>query len=327
MVDKPELRIAIEDGNVRSEPEHIDENVHLTTFDEYIGQRKIKERIQILIEEARSCDKALPHMLFYGPPGLGKTEMAYLISNVLGVGFHTILDPSTTKEIHIRQILGKIALRDLIFADEIHKLRHGREVLHSAMQDFQIDDEEGGIIKVPHFGFLAATTKVGQIRGAFKDRFIHQFAFELYPPEDLAKIISNYAKARDVAIDDDAALEIGRRSRGTPRIAKNLLLKVQSYARRYAPGIITLGAATDACEFWGIDALGLNEMHYKYMRALIEKYSGGPIGPTTLAVALRVELDTIREMEPDLVGCGMLKLKQSYEREATRLAHTYFKDK
>jgi Holliday junction DNA helicase RuvB len=296
-------------------------------WDEYVGNTKVKERLETLIKEAETNDTAIPHLLFSGPPGLGKSELAYLISKRLGVGFRIVRDPSITKEIDIRKILAKIERRDVFQIDEIDDLRRGRKILYSAMQDFMIDDEEDGTIYLPKFTLIGTSTHVGRLKQALKDRFGLPLAFDFYPPEDLAEILRRLAQALNVVIEEEAALEIARRSLGTPRVAKTLFSRVLSRAKENGHRVITLSIAMDGLKYWGIDELGLNEMHYKYMHALIKTHWGGPIGPRTLALALGVELVVIQEMEQCLVRAGMVELDPQHKRKATRRAHEYFKDR
>jgi Holliday junction DNA helicase RuvB len=311
--------------------ENDDARIERTTrpesWDEYIGNTKIKERLETLITEAEINNTAIPHLLFCGPPGLGKSELAYLIAKRMGVGFHIIRDPSVTKEIDIRKIWAKIEHRAVFQIDEIDDLRRGLKIMYSAMQDSKIDDEEGGTIYLPSCTVIGTSTHIGRLKKAFKDRFGLPFAFDFYPPEDLAEIVRRLAQARDAVIKEEAALEIARRSLGTPRVAKTLFSRVLSRAKENGHAVITQSIAMDGLKYWGIDELGLNEMHYKYMHALIKTHWGGPIGPRTLALALGVELVAIQEMEQCLVRAGMVEIDPQHKRNATRRAHEYFKDK
>lgn len=284
-------------------------------LDDYIGQERAKESLEIYIEAAKKRNDALDHVLFYGPPGLGKTTLAFIIANEMGVNIKTTSGPAIEKPGDIASILNGLNEGDVLFIDEIHRLnRQVEEYLYSAMEDFCIDIVigKGDSVKsmrlsLPHFTLVGATTRAGLLTAPLRDRFglIHRLEFYTY--EELRTIIVHSARKLNVSIDYDAAYELARRSRGTPRLANRLLKRVRDYAQVRYDGVITLEVAKQALDLMEVDPLGLDYSDRRMLLTMIEKFEGGPVGLDTLAAAIGEDSGTIEDViEPYLIQNGFI---------------------
>ncbi len=282
---------------------------------EYIGQSKVKENMKICIEAAKKRGEPLDHCLFYGPPGLGKTTISTIIANEMNSNIKITSGPAITKPGDLAAILTSLKEFDVLFIDEIHRLNKSiEEILYPALEDFTLDIMIGAgptaksiRIDLPKFTLIGATTKVGSLTTPLRDRFGIVHRLELYEPEDLKKIVKRSASILNVEIDDESALEIARRSRGTPRIANRLLKRVRDYAIVLADGKINLKIAKIALNKLEIDEIGLDEIDRKMLDMMINQYGGRPVGIEALAAALGEEIDTIEDVyEPYLIQIGFM---------------------
>ncbi len=285
------------------------------TLGEYIGQDKVKDNLSIYIKAAAMRHEALDHVLLYGPPGLGKTTLSGIIANELGVNFRVTSGPAIEKAGDLAAILSSLAEGDVLFIDEIHRLpRAVEEILYPAMEDFSLDIMIGKgpaaqsiRLNLPHFTLIGATTRSGQLTAPLRDRFGVLLRLELYTPEQLAQIIKRSAGILGIAIDENGALEIASRSRGTPRIANRLLKRVRDIAQIEYDGVITEQVAMKALARFEIDELGLDEFDRTMLKTIIDHYGGGPVGLDTLAAAVGEESVTIEDVyEPYLMQIGFL---------------------
>lgn len=282
---------------------------------EYIGQDKVKENMKIYIEAAKKRGDPLDHCLFYGPPGLGKTTISTIIANEMNSNIKITSGPAITKPGDLAALLTTLSEHDILFIDEIHRLNKTvEEILYPALEDFVLDiiigkgPEARSIrIDLPKFTLIGATTKAGSLTTPLRDRFGIIHRLELYTPEDLAKIVKRSAKILEVNIDNESAMEIARRSRGTPRIANRLLKRVRDYAIVLGDGNINLKITKHALNKLEIDELGLDETDRKMLEMMITQYNGRPIGIDTIATSLDEEIDTIEDVyEPYLIQIGFL---------------------
>lgn len=282
---------------------------------DYIGQEKVKENLSIYIEAARRRKEALDHVLLYGPPGLGKTTLAGILANELGVNIRVTSGPAIEKQKDLVALLTSLEDGDVLFIDEIHRLsRSIEEVLYPAIEDFAVDfmiGEGPGARSIHmglrHFTLVGATTRSGQLTAPLRDRFGIQLRLELYTPEELARIVKRSAGILEIPVDEEGALEIASRSRGTPRIANRLLKRVRDVAQVCYDGRITCAVAQAALERFEVDELGLDEFDRRLLRTMIVNYRGGPVGLETLAAALGEEAVTIEDAcEPYLMQIGFL---------------------
>jgi len=285
------------------------------TLDEYIGQERIKNNLKIFIEAAKARGEALDHILFHGPPGLGKTTLAYIISQEMGVNLRATAGPVIEKPGDLAAILTNLEERDVLFIDEIHRLnRVVEEILYPAMEDFKLDLVIGQgpnartiRLELPRFTLVGATTRIGLLTSPLRDRFGLVSRLDFYKPEELQLIIERSARIYNIEIDPQGSWEIARRSRGTPRIANRLLRRVRDYAQVRGQGIITAEIAQRALDLLEVDQSGLDKMDRKLLLAIIEKFNGGPVGIETLSAAINEEKDTIEEVyEPYLLQEGFI---------------------
>lgn len=285
------------------------------TLDEYIGQEKAKENLSVYIEATKLRRDTLDHVLLYGPPGLGKTTLAGIIANELGVNIRITSGPAIEKPGDLAAILTNLSEGDVLFIDEIHRLsRAVEEILYPSMEDFAIDIITGKgqmaasyHLPLPRFTLVGATTRAGQLTAPLRDRFGVLLRLELYTPEELAQIIIRSAGILGVKIDREGALEIASRSRGTPRIANRMLKRVRDFAQVMSDGVITLETAQTALDRLEIDALGLDNNDRRMLEAIVKFYQGGPVGLETLAAAIGEEAVTIEDVyEPYLLQIGFL---------------------
>ena len=285
------------------------------TLADYIGQEKVKENLSIYIRAAKQRGEALDHVLLYGPPGLGKTTLSAIIANELGVNFRITSGPAMERPGDLAALLTNLEPDDVLFIDEIHRLpRTVEEILYPAMEDFAIDIVNGKgqgassiHLPLPHFTLIGATTRAGQLSAPLRDRFGVIARLELYTPEELGLIVSRSARILSIACDEEGALEIASRSRGTPRIANRLLKRVRDFAQVMNDGVIDLPTARKALDRMEIDELGLDMVDRRMLLAMIRHYSGGPVGLDTLAAAIGEESVTIEDVyEPYLMQIGFL---------------------
>ncbi len=300
-------------------------------FDEYVGQAPIKERLKIFIQAAQQRKEPLDHALFLGPPGLGKTTLAYILANELGVHIQATSGPVLERPGDLAAILTNLENRDVLFIDEIHRLnRVVEEVLYPAMEDFKLDliigqGPSARTVKLdlPRFTLIGATTRAGLITSPLRDRFGVVARLEFYSAEELTLIITRSANLLGVQITKDGSLEIAGRSRGTPRIANRLLRRVRDFAQVKADGVINEKVARDALKMLDVDEKGFDNMDRKILLTIIEKFGGGPVGVETISSAISEEKDTIEDVyEPFLIQCGYLN-RTSRGRMATPLAYSH----
>lgn len=316
------------------QPDEIPTDISLrpTNLDEYVGQEEVKRNLRIFIEAAKGRSDALDHVLFHGSPGLGKTSLAYIIANELGVNINSTSGPVIERAGDLAAILTSLQPRDVLFIDEVHRLNHVvEEILYPAMEDFQLDIIIGQgpsartmKIPLPPFTLVGATTRTGLLTPPLRDRFGVILRVEFYQPEELQQIISRSAELLEIPIKYDGAFEIARRSRGTPRVANRILRRVRDYAQVESDGVITKEVATHALDMLAVDDQGLDKMDRHIMLTIIDKFNGGPIGLDTLSAAVCEEKDTIEDVyEPFLIQRGYIK-RTPRGRVATKRAYSHF---
>ncbi len=285
------------------------------TLTEYIGQEKAKQNLSIFIEAARRRTESLDHVLLHGPPGLGKTTLAGIIAQEMGVNIRITSGPAIEKPGDLAALLTNLSENDILFVDEIHRLNRAvEEILYPAMEDYAIDIIIGKgpsansiRLDLPKFTLIGATTRAGSLSAPLRDRFGVTLRLELYTPEELAKIVTRSAGILNVSIEPEGAMEIARRSRGTPRIANRMLRRVRDFAQVMADGVITKSVADKALLALEVDYLGLDNVDRRMLQAIIENYGGGPVGLDTLAATISEESVTLEDVyEPYLMQIGFL---------------------
>ena len=294
-------------------------------LDDYLGQTKVKESLGIMIDAARARGDVADHILFSGPPGLGKTTLATVVANELGASIRTTSGPAIARTGDLAAILTNLEEGDVLFIDEIHRLnRMVEEVLYPALEDFELDIVVGKgpaarsiRLDLPRFTLIGATTRTGLLTGPLRDRFGVAFRLQYYTPEELALIVCRSAAILNVSIDEEGALEIARRSRGTPRLANRLLKRVRDWAQVRGDGAITEAVAAEALTFFEVDHLGLDAVDNRLLEVLCVQFSGRPVGLTTLASALAEDPDTVEDVyEPYLMQQGLM-MRTPKGRQAT----------
>ena len=306
----------------------LDNRLRPSSFDDFIGQEKVRERLLLAVDAAKLRGEPLDHVLLSGPPGLGKTTLCYILGDALGVSVKATSGPVIEKPADLAGLLTSLQRGDILFIDEIHRMqRTVEEYLYSAMEDFVLDimidqgpNARSVRIELPRFTLVGATTRSGLISAPLRSRFGINSRLDYYPAENLRRIVTRSAGLLKVEIDDEGAMEIARRSRGTPRIANNLLRRVRDYAQVRAGGHISRDVADKALSMYEIDAHGLDEMDKRILSTILQKFGGGPVGLGSLAVAVGEEQDTIEEVyEPYLIQEGYLN-RTPKGRVATPLA-------
>jgi len=319
--------------NLTKEDKPVEHSLRPQRLKEYIGQEAIKERLIIQIEAAKARGEALDHVLLYGPPGLGKTTLAGIISNEMRTHIRITSGPAIEKPSEMAAILNSLQERDMLFIDEIHRLnRQVEEVLYPAMEDFAIDvmigkDSSSSArsvrLPLPHFTLIGATTRADMLTAPLRDRFGEQFHMEFYTPEELSKVVIFSAGKLGVKIEKEAALELARRSRGTPRIANRMLRRVRDYALVRYDGVITGDIAVEAMDMMAIDKVGLDNIDRNILETIIKKFDGGPVGLDTLAAATGEDPGTLEDVyEPFLLKNGFL-MRTPKGRVVTDLAREH----
>jgi Holliday junction DNA helicase RuvB len=301
---------------VAVEEEELEQTLRPRRLDEFVGQDRVKEQLAIALDAAKARDEALDHVLLVGPPGLGKTSLAFIVREELGVGIRCIAGPALERKGDMAAILTGLERHDVLFVDEIHRLNRAiEEILYPALEDFRLDIVVGQgpaartlTLDLPPFTLVGATTRTGLLTTPLRDRFGMTFRLDYYAPRELGSIVRRSSRILDVEIEDAAADEIACRSRGTPRIANRILRRVRDVAQVRHDGVITAAIAQEALELLEVDEQGLERVDRELLRAIVGKFGGGPVGLSTLSVTLGEEPDTIEDVyEPYLLQLGFLQ--------------------
>lgn len=333
---KIEEDIKADDRLVSPKPDHQDHVQHSglrpSWLSEYIGQESLRKSLKVFIKAAQGRGEPLDHVLFHGFPGLGKTTLSYIIANEMGSNIKVTSGPVIEKQGDLAAILTSLQAGDVLFIDEIHRLNHAvEEILYPAMEDFQLDliigqgpGARSVKMDLPHFTLVGATTRTGLLTPPLRDRFGVVLRLEMYSPEELCVIVKRSASILGMAIDETGALELGRRSRGTPRIANRLLRRVRDFAQVGNHSVIDKKVADEALNLLNVDVFGLDEMDRRIMLTIIDKFQGGPIGLETLATVVCEEKNTLEDVyEPFLIQSGFLT-RTPRGRMATLNAYEHF---
>lgn len=319
------------DPDIQEQEAGYENSLRPKSFDEFVGQEKLKKNLSVFIEAARKRKEPLDHVLFYGPPGLGKTTLAHIISSELGVSIKSTSGPVIERQGDLAAILTNLAEGDILFIDEIHRLaRIVEEVLYPAMEDYQLDIVIGQgpnartlKLNLPRFTLVGATTRTGLITSPLRARFGVVSRLEFYSPEELKQVVLRSSGIMGTVIHEDAAMEVAGRSRGTPRIANRLLRRLRDFAEVKGDGTIDLKMAHSSLDSLEVDQQGLDDMDRQFLSTLIEKFSGGPVGVETLSASLNEERDSIEDViEPYLLQLGMIE-RTPRGRCATRMAYEH----
>jgi holliday junction DNA helicase RuvB len=301
---------------LRPEEDDLDRSLRPRSLSDFVGQERAKEQLAIALEAAKARGEALDHLLLVGPPGLGKTSLAFIVREELGVGIRTIAGPALERKGDMAAILTALETRDVLFVDEIHRVNRAvEEILYPALEDFRLDIVVGQgpaartlTLDLPPFTLVGATTRTGLLTTPLRDRFGMTFRLEYYEQPELAAIVRRSARILGVEIDDAAAKEIAARSRGTPRVANRILRRVRDVAEVRHEGVVTTDVAREALELLEVDGHGLERTDRELLRAIVHKFGGGPVGLSTLAIALGEEPDTIEDVyEPYLLQQGFIQ--------------------
>jgi holliday junction DNA helicase RuvB len=315
---------------IREEDEDLEQSLRPRRLDDFVGQARVKEQLAIALEAAKARQEALDHVLLVGPPGLGKTSLAHIVREELGVGIRAVAGPALERK-DVAAILTAIEQRDVVFVDEIHRLgRAAEEILYPALEDFRLDIVMGQgagartlTLDLPPFTLVGATTRTGLLTSPLRDRFGMTFRLDYYDPGELASIVRRSARILEVEIAPEAADEIAGRSRGTPRIANRILRRVRDVAEVRHQGAITVAIAREALDLLEVDEAGLERLDRELLRAIVEKYDGGPVGVGTLAASLGEEPDTIEFVyEPYLLQLGFIQ-RTPRGRTVTKLGRAH----
>lgn len=318
--------------NLTEEDIKIEGSLRPQILTDYIGQNKVKDNLKVYIDAAKQRNDSLDHVLFYGPPGLGKTTLACIIANEMGVHIKTTSGPAIEKPGEMAAILNNLSEGDVLFIDEIHRLnRQVEEVLYPAMEDYSIDIMVGKgptarsiRLDLPKFTLVGATTRAGLLTAPLRDRFGVILRLEFYTPKELSTIIMHSAKILGVDIDTNGAFELARRSRGTPRLANRLLKRVRDFAQVRYDGNITEEVAKNALDLMGVDPMGLDNSDRNMLLTIIEKFNGGPVGLDTIAAAIGEDAGTISDViEPYLIQNGFIN-RTPHGRMVTELCYNHF---
>jgi Holliday junction DNA helicase RuvB len=296
--------------------EELDGSLRPRRLDEFVGQERVKEQLAIALEAAKGRGEALDHVLLAGPPGLGKTSLAYIVREELGVGIRTVAGPALERKGDMAAILTSLEDRDVLFVDEIHRVNRAvEEILYPALEDFRLDIIVGQgpaartlTLDLPRFTLVGATTRTGLLTTPLRDRFGMTYRLDYYEAQDLARIVRRSARILGVEIESEAAEEISRRARGTPRVANRILRRVRDVAEVRYDGAVTLDVAREALALLEVDGEGLERIDRDLLSAIVRKFDGGPVGLSTLAVTLGEEPDTIEDVyEPYLLQLGLIQ--------------------